>query len=89
MIEIRHAHMETSAATRAAYARAASAIGCTPPNRRSIWLSYSAMPLILRSSTSETSANSPASGFQSVHQWLAQKGKLPEAPQGGGSCGVK
>jgi hypothetical protein len=32
---------------------------------------------------------SSSSGFQSVHQWLAQKGKLPEAPQGGGSCGVK
>lgn len=29
------------------------------------------------------------SGFQSVHQWLAQSGKLDQAPDGGGSCGVK
>jgi len=29
------------------------------------------------------------SGFQAVHQWLAQNGKLDQAPDGGGSCGVK
>ena len=29
------------------------------------------------------------SGFQAVHQWLAQNGKLDQAPSGGGSCGVK
>jgi hypothetical protein len=29
------------------------------------------------------------SGFQAVHQWLVQGGKLEQAPQGGGSCGVK
>jgi hypothetical protein len=32
---------------------------------------------------------SSGSGFQSVHQWLAQNGKLEQAPQSGGSCGVK
>ncbi len=32
---------------------------------------------------------SSGSGFQAVHQWLAQNGKLEEQPQGGGSCGVK
>jgi hypothetical protein len=32
---------------------------------------------------------SSGSGFQSVHQWLAQNGKLEQAPQAGGSCGVK
>ena len=32
---------------------------------------------------------SSGSGFQSVHQWLVQNGKLEQAPQGGGSCGVK
>ncbi len=29
------------------------------------------------------------SGFQAVHQWLAQNGKLDQTPAGGGSCGVK
>jgi hypothetical protein len=29
------------------------------------------------------------SGFQGVHQWLVQNGKLDQAPNGGGSCGVK
>jgi len=29
------------------------------------------------------------SGFQVVHQWLAQNGKLGQVPEGGGSCGVK
>lgn len=29
------------------------------------------------------------SGFQGIHQWLAQNGKLEQAPQGGGSCAVK
>jgi hypothetical protein len=29
------------------------------------------------------------SGFQAVHQWLAENGKLDQAPDGGGSCGVK
>jgi len=29
------------------------------------------------------------SGFQAVHQWLAQNGKLDQVPDGGGSCGVK
>jgi hypothetical protein len=32
---------------------------------------------------------SSSSGFQAVHQWLAQNGKLEQAPQVGGSCGVK
>ena len=32
---------------------------------------------------------SSGSGFQAVHQWLAQNGKLDQAPGGGGSCGVK
>lgn len=32
---------------------------------------------------------SSGSGFQSVHQWLVQNGKLDQAPQGGGSCGVR
>ena len=32
---------------------------------------------------------SSSSGFQAVHQWLAQNGKLEQAPQGGVSCGVK
>jgi hypothetical protein len=32
---------------------------------------------------------SSGSGFQNVHQWLAQNGKLGQVPQGGGSCGVK
>lgn len=32
---------------------------------------------------------SSGSGFQAVHQWLVQNGKLEQAPQGGGSCGVK
>jgi hypothetical protein len=32
---------------------------------------------------------SSGSGFQAVHQWLAQNGKLEQAPQAGGSCGVK
>jgi hypothetical protein len=32
---------------------------------------------------------SSSSGFQAVHQWLAQNGKLEQVPQGGGSCGVK
>lgn len=32
---------------------------------------------------------SSGSGFQAVHQWLAQNGKLGQAPQGGGSCGVQ
>jgi hypothetical protein len=32
---------------------------------------------------------SSGSGFQTVHQWLAQNGKLGQVPQGGGSCGVK
>lgn len=30
-----------------------------------------------------------ASGFQAVHQWPTQNGKLGQAPQGGGSCDVK
>jgi hypothetical protein len=29
------------------------------------------------------------SGYQAVHQWLVQGGKLEQTPQGGGSCGVK
>ncbi len=29
------------------------------------------------------------SGFQAVHQWLVQSGKLDQAPNGGGGCGVK
>lgn len=29
------------------------------------------------------------SGFQAVHQWLVEGGKLQQAPQGGGSCGVR
>ena len=29
------------------------------------------------------------SGFQAVHQWLAQNGLLEQAPQSGGSCGVR
>jgi hypothetical protein len=29
------------------------------------------------------------SGFQAVHQWLAQNGTLDQAPDGGGNCGVK
>ena len=29
------------------------------------------------------------SGFQAVHQWLAQNGLLQQAPSSGGSCGVK
>lgn len=29
------------------------------------------------------------SGFQAVHQWLVQNGKLNQAPNGGGNCGVK
>ena len=29
------------------------------------------------------------SGFQAVHQWLVQNGKLDQAPSGGGSCAVK
>ncbi len=33
-------------------------------------------------------AMSSSSGVQSVHQWLAQNGLLPQAPQSGGSCGV-
>jgi hypothetical protein len=32
---------------------------------------------------------SSGSGFQAIHQWLAQNGKLEQAPQGGGSCGVQ
>jgi hypothetical protein len=32
---------------------------------------------------------SSGSGFQTVHAWLAQNGKLGGAPQRGGSCGVK
>lgn len=32
---------------------------------------------------------SSSSGFQAVQQWLAQNGQLEQAPQGGGSCGVK
>lgn len=32
---------------------------------------------------------SSGSGFQAVHQWLAQSGKLPQLSQGGGSCGVQ
>ncbi len=32
---------------------------------------------------------SSGSGYQAVQQWLAQNGKLEQAPQGGGSCGVK
>jgi hypothetical protein len=34
-------------------------------------------------------AMSSGSGFQSVQQWLVQNGKLEQAPQGGGSCGVR
>ncbi len=30
-----------------------------------------------------------ASGFRSVHQWLSDKGLLPQAPSSGGSCGVQ
>ena len=30
-----------------------------------------------------------SSGFQTVHQWLVQNGKLEQSSQGGGSCGVK
>lgn len=29
------------------------------------------------------------SGFQAVHQWLVQNAKLDQAPNGGGSCGVR
>lgn len=29
------------------------------------------------------------SGFQAVHQCLVQNGKLDQATNGGGSCGVK
>jgi hypothetical protein len=32
---------------------------------------------------------SSGSGFQNVHQWLTQNGKLDQAAQGGGSCGVR
>jgi hypothetical protein len=32
---------------------------------------------------------SSGSGFQNVHLWLTQNGKLGEVAQGGGSCGVK
>jgi hypothetical protein len=32
---------------------------------------------------------SSGSGYQGVHQWLVQNGKLEQVPQGGGSCGVK
>jgi hypothetical protein len=32
---------------------------------------------------------SSGSGFQAVHQWLAQNGQLEEGSGGGGSCGVK
>ncbi len=32
---------------------------------------------------------SSGSGFQNVHLWLSQNGKLGEAAQGGGSCGVR
>jgi hypothetical protein len=32
---------------------------------------------------------SSGSGFQNVHLWLTQNGKLGQAAQGGGSCGVK
>jgi hypothetical protein len=32
---------------------------------------------------------SSGSGFQTVHAWLAQNGKLGQAPQSGGSCGVR
>lgn len=32
---------------------------------------------------------SSGSGFKAVHQWLAQNGILEQAPQVGGSCGVK
>ncbi len=36
-----------------------------------------------------SAAMSSGSGFRTVHQWLVQNGKLEQAPQGGGSCGVK
>ncbi len=29
------------------------------------------------------------SGFQSIHQWLANNGLLEQAPRSGGSCGVQ
>ncbi len=29
-----------------------------------------------------------ASGYQGMHQWLAEGGELPQGPQGGNSCGV-
>jgi hypothetical protein len=29
------------------------------------------------------------SGFQEVHQWLAQNGLLEQAPSSSGSCGVQ
>lgn len=29
------------------------------------------------------------SGFQAVHQWLSQNGLLEQAPNSGGSCGVR
>jgi hypothetical protein len=32
---------------------------------------------------------SSSSGFQAIHQWLAQNGKLEKAAQGAGSCAVK
>lgn len=32
---------------------------------------------------------SSGSGFQNVHLWLTQNGKLGQAAQGGGSCGVR
>jgi hypothetical protein len=32
---------------------------------------------------------SSGSGFQAIHQWLAQNGQLEQVPQSGGSCAVK
>lgn len=32
---------------------------------------------------------SSGSGFQALHQYLAQNSLLPEAPKSGGSCGVQ
>jgi hypothetical protein len=36
-----------------------------------------------------SSKYSSGTGFQAVHQWLASKGLLEQAPSSGGSCGVQ